>query len=145
VPCRIWTEGATADAPPTGALACIPKDFPCRRAAVHRASRAPPLLARFEPKDGNTTANRLCLQAIVAPTGVDLLRKPINTFVVVGVGDLSRQKFLATQFAFRVRLEVVVPLRVFRSAVALTRWPSWRQSQSSRTPSADFGRQPARA
>ena len=53
------------------------------------------LLARFEPKDGDTTANRLCLQAIVAPTGVDLLREPINTCVVVGVGDLSRQKFAA--------------------------------------------------
>jgi hypothetical protein len=80
-------------------------------------SQSTPLLARFEPKDADLTASRVCLQAIVAPTGVDLLRKPINTCVVVGVGDLSRQKFLAAQFAFRVRLEVVVPLRVFRSAL----------------------------
>ena len=31
-------------------------------------------LARFEPKDGDMTANRVCLEAIVTPTGVDLLR-----------------------------------------------------------------------
>ena len=60
-------------------------------------------LARFEPEDRDMTANRFCFPAIVALTGVDLLRKPINTCVVVGVGDLSRQKFLADQFAFRGR------------------------------------------
>ena len=40
-----------------------------RRAGLFRA-----FLARFEPKDGDTTANRVCLEAIVTPTGVDLLR-----------------------------------------------------------------------
>jgi hypothetical protein len=36
--------------------------------SVGRVSQSTPL-ARFEPKDGDMTANRLCLQAIVAPTG----------------------------------------------------------------------------
>jgi hypothetical protein len=76
------------------------------------------LLPRFEPKDGDMTANRVCLQAIVAPTGVDLLRKPINTCVVVGVGDLSRQKFLAAQLAFRVRLAVTAPNRASVAATS---------------------------
>jgi len=69
-------------------------------------------LPRFEPKDGDMTANRLCFQAIVAPAGVDVLRKSVNTCVFVGVGDLSRQEFVTAQFTFRVRLEVVIPLRV---------------------------------
>src|ERR1700722_16607617 len=33
-----------------------------------RVSQSTPLLARFEPKDGDLTASRVCLQAIAAPT-----------------------------------------------------------------------------
>ena len=40
------------------------------------ASQSTPL-ARLEPKEGNMTANRRCLDAIVAVTRVDPLGKPI--------------------------------------------------------------------
>ena len=85
-------------------------------------------LTRLEPKDRDMTANGVCLQAIVAPTRVDLLRKPIHPYVVIGVGDLTRQKFFVAEFAFRMRLEVVVPLRVFGAAEAVTigSGPSWK-------------------
>ena len=51
-------------------------------------------LAGCETEDRDMTANRVCLPAIVAPTGVVLLRKSIQACVLIGVGDLSRQKFL---------------------------------------------------
>ena len=68
----------------------------CQRISEIRSTeRAAVLaLARREPKDGDMTANGICLPAVVAPTGVGLLRKSIQACVLVGVGDLSRQKFL---------------------------------------------------
>src|ERR1700757_3616200 len=54
---------------------------------------APPVLAlaRREAKDGDMT---VCLIKVVAPAGVDLLSKSIQACVLVGIGDLSREKFL---------------------------------------------------
>jgi hypothetical protein len=41
----------------------------------------------LQPKDGDATA--ACRQPVVAPTGVDLLRQPVEAGVVVGVGQPS--------------------------------------------------------
>jgi len=78
-----------------------------------RASQSTPPLAWFKPKDGDTTANWVCLEAIVIPTGVHLPCDAIEVCVVVRVSDLRRYEFLVAELAFRVCLEVVIPLRVF--------------------------------
>ena len=53
-------------------------------------------LTRLKPEDRDVTANWVCVHAIVPPTGVDVLRKPVHADVIVRVGDLSRQEFLVT-------------------------------------------------
>jgi hypothetical protein len=82
------------------------------------AARTPPVLAlaRREPKDGDMTAKRVCLPAIVAVTGVDLLGERVQARILVGIGNLGRHKCLVAELAFGVCLQVVIPLRVFGSS-----------------------------
>ena len=76
-------------------------------------------------------ADRRGLGPIVAVSGVDLLGERVQPHVLVGIGDLGRYESLfVAELAFGVRLQVVVPLRMFRSsrveAIRIGSGPSWK-------------------
>ena len=54
---------------------------------------------------------------VVTPAGVDLLGEAVQPRVFIGVGDLGGNERLGAEFALRVRLQVVVPLRMLGAAV----------------------------
>src|ERR1700756_4053512 len=89
-------------------------------------------LLRLEAEDGDLPPHKRRLGAIVAVPGVNLLRERKQERVLVRIGDLGRDEFIAAELACGVCLQVVIPVRVAGSPVV-------RRDENRVTPVVEVG------
>lgn len=82
-----------------------------------RESRQPLRLSGFQTKHGNLPTYRSGHRLVVGVSRVDLLSQGEKPRIFFRVRDLLGGKALLAELAVRIRLQVVVPLRMFGPAV----------------------------